>query len=238
MWSFERFVEETQRAAGVAELKSLFEAALAEDGYQNHAMATLIDSQTLGAVHWVQFPRGYFETYLAERWERIDPLSGPAMRARHPFFWEEVIRGADLPREQAAFMQDIKELGVQAGLIFPMLGAGGQCTHISISKREASPQDARRVPILRAICTQAWVRYLDLAEGPTSTALTRPWLTAREREILNWIKDGKSNAEISQILNVSIKTVEYHASNILRKLGASNRITAVVKALQIGLLTL
>jgi len=236
-WSFERFVEESQRATTIADLKSIFEAALASEGYQNHAMATIVDQRTLDAVHWFEFPRGYFEAYLSERWERIDPLVGPASQARRPFLWEDVIRDRNLPPQQAAFMADIKELGVQAGIIFPMPGPGGRCTHVSISKREPSSQDASRVPVLNAICTQAWLRHADLS-GQFLHEENRRVLTAREIEILNWIKDGKSNSEISDILNVSVKTVEYHVGNILRKLGAANRITAVVMAVRIGLLHL
>ena len=53
-----------------------------------------------------------------------------------------------------------------------------------------------------------------------------------------WIKDGKSNADISEIMSLSPKTVEYHVGNILRKLGAANRTTAVVIALQRQILAL
>lgn len=235
MWSFERFVEESRRATTIPQLKAVFDAALAEDGYQNHAMVTAIDSQTLGTIHWFEFPRGYFETYLSEGWERFDPLIGYMLRARGPFLWDEVIAAGNLLPEQVAFMQDIQTLGVQSGIVFPLHGPCG--THISISKRDRSRQDSRRIPVLRAICTQAWARYGEL-EAPCAPAGDRPVLTAREAEILNWIKDGKNNSQISDILGVSVKTVEYHVGNILTKLGASNRISAVVMALRCGLLHL
>ena len=63
-------------------------------------------------------------------------------------------------------------------------------------------------------------------------------LTAKELEILKWIKHGKSNGEISEIVAVSVKTIEYHVANIFRKLGASNRTAAVVIAIQNKLLAL
>ena len=63
-------------------------------------------------------------------------------------------------------------------------------------------------------------------------------LTDREREILKWIKYGKSNTEISEITALSIKTIEYHVGKILKKLGASNRTTAVVIAIKHKLLSL
>jgi DNA-binding NarL/FixJ family response regulator len=53
-----------------------------------------------------------------------------------------------------------------------------------------------------------------------------------------WIKHGKSNTEISEITVLSIKTIEYHVGNILKKLGASNRTAAVIIAIKNNLLPL
>ena len=51
-------------------------------------------------------------------------------------------------------------------------------------------------------------------------------LTLREREILRLIDDGLSNKEIAQRLSLQTKTVKNHVSNILAKLGVSNRAAA------------
>jgi DNA-binding CsgD family transcriptional regulator len=58
-------------------------------------------------------------------------------------------------------------------------------------------------------------------------------LTAREREVLHWIAQGKANAEIGMILSLSTRTIEKHAENIFRKLGVENRNAAALSALQI-----
>lgn len=44
-------------------------------------------------------------------------------------------------------------------------------------------------------------------------------LTAREREIIRWIAEGKSTHEISVTLNLSSITIRFHLTNIYRKLG-------------------
>ena len=56
-------------------------------------------------------------------------------------------------------------------------------------------------------------------------------LSLREREILKWVREGKTNKEISDILGLSFKTVKNHVENILSKLGVTNRAEAVAKAL-------
>ena len=62
-------------------------------------------------------------------------------------------------------------------------------------------------------------------------------LSAREKEVLRWLCDGKSNWEIGRILGLSPYTVKNHVSNILKKLGANNRRHAVIKAIELGLIT-
>jgi DNA-binding CsgD family transcriptional regulator len=63
-------------------------------------------------------------------------------------------------------------------------------------------------------------------------------LTVKEIECLRWCKEGKTNWEIGEIVSTSEKTVEFHLSNAIRKLGACNRITAVVIGIKCGLISL
>ena len=62
-----------------------------------------------------------------------------------------------------------------------------------------------------------------------------PDLTEREREVLALIVDGKSNAQIADILVLSPKTVSNHISNIFSKLQVVDRAQAVSRARQAGL---
>ena len=59
-------------------------------------------------------------------------------------------------------------------------------------------------------------------------------LTAREREVLAGIADGKSNREIARLLRVSEKTVKAHVSAVLAKLGVQDRTQAAVYAVRHG----
>ena len=61
-------------------------------------------------------------------------------------------------------------------------------------------------------------------------------LTAREEEVLRLMASGCRNGEIADQLGVSIKTVEFHISHVLEKIGARSRIEAVTRARQHGLL--
>lgn len=63
-------------------------------------------------------------------------------------------------------------------------------------------------------------------------------LTAREREVLQVLADGKSNLEIAETLFIGPATVKTHVSSILSKLGLRDRAQAVVFAYESGLANL
>lgn len=60
-------------------------------------------------------------------------------------------------------------------------------------------------------------------------------LSSREKEVIKWIKEGKTNWEISMILNISERTVKFHVQNIERKLNAVNKAHAIAIALDANL---
>ena len=71
-----------------------------------------------------------------------------------------------------------------------------------------------------------------------SRGLTQDYdLTPREREVLALLVEGLSNPEIAERLSVSRSTAKAHVSNILSKLGVSNRAEAVALAIQQKLVT-
>ncbi len=62
-----------------------------------------------------------------------------------------------------------------------------------------------------------------------------PELTDREREILDFIAQGRSNPDIARQLSLSAKTVANHVSNILSKLQLADRAQAMLRAREAGL---
>jgi DNA-binding NarL/FixJ family response regulator len=73
------------------------------------------------------------------------------------------------------------------------------------------------------------------AKEPAAHAEAFPELTAREREVLDIIAQGRNNQEIAKELYLSPKTVRNHISNIFTKLQVADRAQAIIRAREAGL---
>ena len=70
----------------------------------------------------------------------------------------------------------------------------------------------------------------------TGLAATRA-ASARELEVLHWVREGKSNEEVGKILGISGTTVKSHLQRIYKLLGVSNRMQAVSRGIALRLLS-
>ena len=59
-----------------------------------------------------------------------------------------------------------------------------------------------------------------------------PVLTSREREIVKLVAEGKSNKEVADVLNITVKTAETHRANIMRKLNLGSLSELVLYAVR------
>jgi DNA-binding NarL/FixJ family response regulator len=70
--------------------------------------------------------------------------------------------------------------------------------------------------------------------GRSAARGAREELTAREREVLDLLSTGLSNAAIAERLVISPRTAEHHVGRVLAKLGVGSRAAAVAAALREG----
>ena len=102
------------------------------------------------------------------------------------------------------------------------------------------------IDVVGEFATIADARAADLVVDALLLAPDRPRdddpliepLTAREREVLEYVADGRSNKAIAAQLGISDQTVKFHVAAITGKLGVTNRTEAVREALRRGLVAL
>ncbi|BFM08036.1 DNA-binding response regulator [Halioxenophilus aromaticivorans] len=85
-----------------------------------------------------------------------------------------------------------------------------------------------KIILIEARGPDQWLlKFSDATEIPGEVVLQRTLnLTHRESEVLYWLACGKANKEISEILDISVRTVNKHLEQIFPKLGVENRTAA------------
>ncbi|QPQ55034.1 helix-turn-helix transcriptional regulator [Allosphingosinicella flava] len=64
-----------------------------------------------------------------------------------------------------------------------------------------------------------------------------PYLTAREKQVLEWVACGWSSKQIAILCKNAPRTIEAHIANLMRKMSARNRAHLILLAMQCGVLT-
>jgi len=173
------------------------------------------------------WPAGWYSRYASQNYFFIDPVVAQLNRTVTPFRWSGDRKDYDSRARQ--MINESAEFGMQKGLAIPIHGPRGVIAAVNFNtdRYELSPGD-ERVLHLASLYFHARMTAIR-AEG--STVPVRR-LTARECECLTWVASGKTDWEISQILNISEQTVHGYVQNALRKLNARTRAQAVALAMQ------
>lgn len=180
----------------------------------------------------VSYPREWVNLYIKEDYSKIDPI----LRSHYGRFltqlWSGTYRQATSPPEQK-FIKNAQAFGLSDGITLGVAchrnGAGSVFSFAGKSLSDP----ARHIALLEYLVPHLHVALMrTVSPSPTHN----PDLSHREREVLDWMKEGKTSWEISHILHISERTVNFHVQNILSKLQASTRGHAIALAMQQGLI--
>lgn len=152
----------------------------------------------------------------------------------------EPVDGVESTKRIKAEWKEAKILVVTSFLddekVYPVIEAGAMSYVLKTANAneiaDAIRQTASGNPVMAA---QVTGKMLERLRNPEMTL--HESLTAREREILQLMAEGKSNQVIADELFISLKTVKTHVSNILTKLDVYDRTQAVVYAFQHNLVS-
>jgi DNA-binding CsgD family transcriptional regulator len=177
----------------------------------------------------------FTRVYRERGYDAIDPIRPLAAKRAEPFFWSEVPQLVNLTPAQRDYLAFLKQFGVREGISVPVFGAKGT---VAVVAAGTMTQDLRIGPDdlldLQLVCAFVHRRFLQLF-GASDQEL--PTLTKREREVLGWIAQGKSTSVIASILGVSEHTIDTLTRRTFQKLGVNDRISAVLKAVGAGLVS-
>ncbi|HXW24996.1 MAG TPA: LuxR family transcriptional regulator [Xanthobacteraceae bacterium] len=177
------------------------------------------------------WPRGWSRHHADASNYADDPTAAWCRRTINPFEWSQPLPGPDRS-PSLAVVPTSEDLGMGTGFLVPVIRASGSTSCVTMAgERPQFESRARRAVYLLSLYAHARaVSLLDCTDG----AGPRRELTLREREVLQWIAAGKSSWDVSVILGISERTVNWLISRAARKLNAVNRTHAVVNAIRAG----
>ena len=156
----------------------------------------------------ISFPPEWCSLYVAEGFDRTDPIVRESARNGNGIqYWTDTYRKYDA----RAFVSCARDFGLEKGYSHGVRAPGGHRRSLFSFAGGSVDKDPRTELILHYV-----VPHLDRAfqrivgTGKRKTHRVSAELSSREREILNWVKDGKSTWEISAILSISTNTVQFH----------------------------
>jgi len=228
-------LERLGRAGDVHALRAATLGALEAVGFEAvYFLAPVVADPSVGRVMTnLGFDPRWEELYRA-RLYKVDPLPLVAMTRQSAFNWRTDLDPAALTPEERNYLATLGQFGMAEGYAIPCFGPFARHGFVGVgratSRRAYSVRNRLRVETCARLSFQG---YALLAQPYADMA---PALSPREMEVLRWIGEGKSNAVIAEILAISRSSVDSYVQRLFAKLGVSDRISASVRGLALGLI--
>lgn len=183
------------------------------------------------AAEWV-------ERYLDREYLRIDPVVQGCYQRFHPVDWKRLDWSGKAAR---AFQKDAIAHGIgNQGYSVPVRGPNGQFALFTVSHNCSDEEWAAFTEAYRRdlILIAHYFNQKALGLAPDRRPEPAQALSPREVDVMTFLAMGYSRAQVAQTLAISEHTLRVYAESARFKLGASNTVHAVARALSRGLIVI
>lgn len=172
--------------------------------------------------------------YINDKLYLVDPITELARTSGEVFQWSDVETMMRLTQSQKDYLHEMHEANIDNGVAFQVYGPGMRNGYVGLGFDVSIPSAAvKYLPVLQCVAQAAHLKYCALTPEAVSQP---PKLSPREREVLTWIAQGKSNSVIADILGVSSHTVDTMVRRLYSKLNVADRTTAAIRGVGGGLI--
>lgn len=182
----------------------------------------------------VTYSDDWVSHYIEERYVEHDPVLSAALKTILPTDWRNLDRSNPKARQLFAEATDFR-LGRQ-GLTIPVRGANGDLALFSVTLDSNDDQWTRfkreNLPLIQILAHYYHNRVLQQQK----IIFPDIKLTPRQVEVLRWAANGKSVRDTSQIMGLSVHTVDTYLELARTRLQALNTAHAVARALKYNLI--
>jgi LuxR family transcriptional regulator len=230
-------LQQAMAAPNEAALITLLESVAAQLGFEYCAYFARVAIPVTQPryVFCSNLSQQWSERYLNEGWWAHDPAVMRGERCTLPLVWDEQTLAGALP----AFRDAALGHGLRFGWSQSCLDAQGARGTLTFARAQPALTD---LELRHKNAQMAWMAQVIHAAMMSLTAQKYPVLqppvalSEREREVLRWTAEGKTSAEVADILRISERTVNYHINRCIEKLKVNNKLAATVRAAMQGML--
>lgn len=198
--------------------------------FGTYGVSNPLNGHFMGYAH---YPQAWREYYVKHNLQYNDPALMVA-KAIAPVPWERLAK----IETNKKFFERANDFGISGnGITIPVRGPYGECGLLSVTKNCPKGEwDKHLIEHAGALQMAAVTMHDELmTNGVLGGLVVNPKLSTREIEIIKWTAAGKTYQDISDILNISHRTVEVHLRSIRTKLNALTTAQAVGRAVSLGI---
>jgi len=201
--------------------------------YCAYGLRSLTPVSRQRVVMYNNYPIAWQARYQENNYLTVDPTVQRCARTSLPIIWSD-----DLFTKTRELWEEARSFGLRVGWAQSIHDANGYIGMLTLA-RSGEPLSEKEIKDkyqdfhwLTLIAHIGISSHIITKLTPDNESL----LTGREVETLQWTSDGKTSCEISQILGISERTVNFHINNAVEKLAVTNKLAAAVKASVLGML--
>lgn len=179
------------------------------------------------------YPTAWQTQYQTKNYLEVDPTVQQAMRSLRPIIWTD-----DLFNQTPSLWEEANSFGLRFGRGQSIRDFNGVVSLFTLARSYDSLTEKELDVKGGKMAWLTQVAHLGMSRCLTPKLLpeVKVKLTSREIEVLAWTADGKTSCEISLLLKIAERTVNFHINNVITKLNANNKTSAAIKAALLGLL--
>lgn len=173
---------------------------------------------------------------------RNDDLLSAGLKSIEPTTWTNFRRSQERKGRSAEIYDEAREFGLHDGFYLPIQRSDGSVLGVSMMAKQKMPKSRTTMAALHMLAVYYHIaaERLGLVDKVAPLPIPLPpknkMPTDRQIECLKWIRHGKTNWEISQILGISEHTVQEHVEQARIRLGVRTTTQAVLEAISLGLI--
>jgi len=193
----------------------------------------LLSEQRSAPLLISNYPGAWTEHYLAQRYDRLDPVIGTAARTAEPFEWGPDFRVCERSASCGKFFGEAAEFGIRFGLTIPIRDKQRRLAAVTFATDERGTVFRRSIETYRSglhLMALFFHRKACSTLDP-ERRIDGIKLSPRQFECLGWAARGKSAWDTSQIIGISRRTVLFHLEAAKAKLDVRSMQHAVAKFL-------